>query len=305
MKTRTDFIDRINQICTVNITFDGKQKQYLVNDVWADEIEGEYFKNEVYNLEDTLMQNLRFVSKKKEVIADLRELLQKKITWYEANEINNLSFLNHIQSSVRELYKSLPKDNKFTAAYISQFDYNLESEVDNIIFTLKRFEEEFDFYKDEEVIGKVILLHALNLHYNSLKQLHHFLTKLEMDVDTINFEDLDSSGAYLKISRQLGKCTLKFDKISTSVFFSILTESGIIRMDQNESSNKIKIQRFIEENFNYTSDDGEVKSIHRINKENAKFNKGEYYQKQLKILDQLQQLIEDNRTYIKRINKIP
>ena len=76
-------------------------------------------------------------------------------------------------------------------------------------------------------------------------------------------------------------------------------------MDQNESTNKIKIQRFIEENFNYTSDDGEVKSIHRINKENAKFNKGEYYQKQLKILDQLQQLIEDNRTYIKRINKIP
>jgi hypothetical protein len=305
METRSDFIDRINQICTVNITFDGKQKQYLINDVWADEIEGEYFNNDVFDLEDTLMQNLRFVSKKQEVIADLCELLRKKITWYEASEITNISFLNHIQSSVRELYRSLPKENKFTAASISQFDNNEESEVDNIIFTLKRFEDEFDFYKNEEGIGKVILLHALHLHYKSLKQLYHFLTKLEKDVDTIDFDDLVSSGAYLKTQRQLGKCTLKFDKITTSVFFSILTESDMIRMDKKEKSNKIKIQRFIEENFNYTSDDGEVKSIHRINKENAKFNKAQYHETQLKVLDYLIQLFEENKAYVKRINKIP
>ncbi|WP_309640753.1 hypothetical protein [Flavobacterium sp.] len=305
METRTDFIDRIKRICAVNITFDGKQKQYLINDVWADEIEGEYFKNDVYDLEDTLMENLRFVSRKREVIVELCELLQQKIAWYEARAITNLAFLDHIQSSVRELYGSVSKKDKFTAASILQCDDNDAAEVDEIIYTLKRFEEEFDFYKNEEHIGKVILLHALHLHYKSLKALCHFLLKLEKDVDTIDFDDLASSGAYLKTQRQLGKCTLKFDKITTSVFFSILTECDIIRMDHKESLNKIKIQKFIEENFNYTSDDGEVKPIHRINKENAKFNKGEYYQTQLKVLDQLIHLFEENKAYVKRINKIP
>ncbi len=289
----------------MNITFDGKQKQYLINDIWAGEIAGEYFKNKFYDLEDSLYNNLRFVSDKREVLTELYELLWKKIEWYQEHEIQKISFIDVIKSRIRQTSDSLssPKPDKYTIGNVKKFEYEAMKDADDLLFTLKRYEADTHYYKNKEDFEKVKLLHALQLHYESITEIYHFLYKLEMDVDTINFDDLSSFESYVKVNLPSKKCTLNLDKITTSVFFSILMESGIIVMDKKPSSNKVKIKKFIEDNFNYTDDEGVVKPIKRINNEMSKFDKGANCLKQVEVLEFLISKFEENITELKRLNK--
>ena len=304
METRTDFLYKIQQISAVQIYFDTKHQKYLINDIWVEEIDTEYFNDKSYDIEESLNHNLRFVSNKREVLKELYELLWNKIEWYHEHEIQKISFLDAIKSKVRETSDSLssPKGDKYTIDYVKKFSYDT-GEADDLLYTLKRYEADTNFYEKKEDFEKVKLLHALQLHYESIKELYHFLYKLEMDVDTINFDDLSSFESYLKSNLPSKKCTLNLDKISTSVFFSILMESGIIVMDKKPSSNKVKIKKFIEDNFNYTDNEGEVKPIKRINKEMSKFDKGEHCLKQVEILEFLISKFEENIAKVKHLNK--
>lgn len=115
MQTRTDFISKIQQICTIKICFNTEHKKYLVNDVWAEEINREYFNLQFYELEKLLYHNLRFINKKSEVLTELCELLWKKIERYDEHQIQKISFIDSIKSKILETSESLssPKIDKY------------------------------------------------------------------------------------------------------------------------------------------------------------------------------------------------
>jgi hypothetical protein len=64
METRTDFLYKIQQISAVQIYFDTEHQKYLINDIWVEEIDTEYFNDKSYDIEESLNHNLRFVSNK-------------------------------------------------------------------------------------------------------------------------------------------------------------------------------------------------------------------------------------------------
>lgn len=301
MLTRTDFVNKIQELKKAKVGFNEPAKQYTFNDLWVDEITQGYFDKLFDSFQDDIYRNIGLMKLPKEVLIELYELLWQKVEWYENNNIHDFAFFNAISGSIssvaaRDIYT--PKNTDISIAFIQKFNYGDDQEYDDLVYTLKRYEEVANYTANPINFERVKLLHAMQLHNEFLKELYHFLYKLEMDFDTIDFNKIG-----LENSREIvidsKKCNFKIDKISTAIFFGVLMKSGMISMDENAQKSDLKIKRFIEDHFTYMNDKGEITPIHRINKELSKPGKHQYRQKELEVLNDLIKRLETFREKIR------
>lgn len=308
MLTRTDFVNEIEKFSNLNICYNPQHKMYQLNDLWANEITTNYYDSIFEDFESSIYKNIDSIKDKSKFLIELYDLIWTKINWYNENEISHFIFFNNIKSRITKsnYFLKEPRKNKYSIEFIKNFNYDKPLDSDDIILTLKRYEKETNSYENEADFEKAILIHALQLHYDFLIEIYHFLYKLEMDFDNIDFENYSSVGSFQKKNTNSKKCSLSFDKITTSVFFKILIEAEIFYMDKDSiSKNNVKMNEFIQDNFLFTNKEGETEPIRRINKEVSKFNKAQYHEKQLEILDNLISLLKENKKHICKINKIP
>lgn len=299
MQTRTDFVNRIEVMKRTIISFNPTYGKYLINGLWTDEITHEYYEGILDDFFEDIAGYLQFLKSPKAFLEELYDLVWMKVEWYERKDMHKFEFYEDISSSIKEVLAidHKPKKEKYSIAFIRQFDYDNAEELDEVVYTLKQYEIDANYYNDPLDFERVKLIHALRIHYKFLIELHGFLYTLEMDLDTLDLSKIHIERFKSKPSL-LPKCTLKFDKITTAIFFGILMEKGILSMDENGKDNKVTIQRFVEAHFNYTSERGESTPITRINKELSKFKKFQHHIKELEITNNIIKIFTDHREEI-------
>ena len=108
----------------------------------------------------------------------------------------------------------------------------------------------------------------------------------------MNFEELDlkaisSSASYRNLKLNPLKCNVDLDKLETTILFRFLMDTNMFFMDSIEHKNKVKLQNFFEQNFNFTSEDGISYPITRLNNDLVKISFGNRLEKQLSTLENL------------------
>jgi hypothetical protein len=302
METRTDFINKIQEIKKVNISYHSESGKYIIDGTWTEEMDADHYEPIFDDFSNSIYKVLPAMKFPKEFLKELYELLWLKIEWYQKNNIHKLEFYSAISAMVYETSAKIeqPKKDRYSIDFIR----NLQAgDYDDIVYTLKWFENEANNYVNIEDFEKAKLIYGLQLHYEFLKEIYSFLYKLEMDFDTLNLDNIPLSMHRIKLSESL-KCNLKFDKISTSVFFGILMEKGLLFMDENVSKNNVKIHNFIQNHFTYTNEKGDIKPITRINNELSKFKKPQYHIKELEVINQFIDILTEHRAHIHKVNKI-
>ena len=145
------------------------------------------------------------------------------------------------------------------------------------------------------------LVNALQLHYEALIVMYHSLYKIEMNWEDINLENFTSIPFNRKNNSSGLKCNIDLSKIDTAILVRFLNESGIFYIDEiNKTKNTIHLNRFFEENFNYTDKDGKIYPITRLNNDLSKITVDNRLDTHLNALKSLEEKIRNYRLEIER-----
>jgi hypothetical protein len=273
MTTKTELIQLLNKFIKIRVRYDKTEKVYLVNDLNLDNFDTIYFSEISREIETKLLYVLKISTDRREFLKEILELLWTKIQWYDDNKISDFSFIKKFALRIKETN---------TGHELTNDDYGL----------LFLFKETIN----QEVLGDDELFKLLNVlqqHAEFLSELYHSIYKIEMEVDTINFNELISLNIINLQQKNKLKCNVNLDKITTANFFHILMRAGFLSIDKNDPANNQKLMcEFIEDNFTYTNDKNEKHLITNIYKEFSYLDSRGHENRQRKILAMLISTLE-------------
>jgi hypothetical protein len=293
MVTKLDLINNLNEILNPIIGYCPTNKKYLINGFWDTDISIYGLDEITYNFEKYLLDNISNFNNPKEIIKEIYEIIWDKIDWYSENEIFELSFFNAIKNKIINIDDSIVdvpiiEEDYFTIDYVRKINYDKELVDDNGLFLLlHKYKDITNNFSDEIDLEKVKLINALQIHFDSINILYDSLYKIEIHFEEINLEAVSAFQSFGNIKPNPLKCNINLDKIETAVFFRYLMDSKMIFMDSVVHKNKVKLQNFFENNFNFTSKDGYSYPISRLNNELGKISVDNELDKQLSTLENL------------------
>lgn len=275
MITKTELTQLLNKFIKLKVRYDKTAQTYLINDLPIDEINALYFADIIKEIESKLLYVLKISTDKKEFLAEILEMLWAKIDWYKRNKIYEESFIREFATTVKEINTgNIPNKEEYDAMDI--FKVIVNHEIPN----------------DKELSK---LLNVLELQSEYLDELYSAIYELEMEVETINFDELIALNLKKNIINTGPKCNVNLDKITTANLFYLLMKAGFLTIDKKDITNDLNLMfEFIENNFTYGTTN-ERHPIVKMHKEFTYIKSDSYKERQRIIIDKLIQTLEQIR----------
>ena len=122
-----------------------------------------------------------------------------------------------------------------------------------------------------------------------------------MNLEDVDLDNYKSTDFNRKNNPSGLKCNIDLIKIDATILFRFLNEAGIFYIDEiNKTKNTVHLNRFFEENFNYTDKDGKIYPITRLNNDLSKITVDNRLETQLNALESLEGKIRNYRLEIER-----
>lgn len=290
MVTKIDLINSLNKILNPKIGYCPINKKYSIDGIWDTDFSLDFFDQNTYNFEKQLLDNTTNFTSPKNLIIEFYEIIWDKIDWYTRNEIQNFSFFNVISKKIIENENLAPflKDDKYNIDFVRGLDFEKDYfDGDDLSYLIFNYKEETNNYIDEKDLEKTKLIYALQIHLESINLLYDVLYKIEMNFEELDLQAISSSASYRNLKLNPLKCNVDLDKLETTILFRFLMDTNMFFMDSKQNKNKVKLQNFIEQNFNFTSEDGISYPITRLNNDLVKISFGNRLEKQLSTLENL------------------
>lgn len=303
MLTKIDFENDLNQLLKPKIGFCPINNRYHLNQKWVNKIEFDFFDETNYDFEMNLLRNITNFKNPRAIIQEFLETIWTKIEMYEKNNIKNFSCRDSIVKSIKpiELSEEPYLEDDYTFESVSKFDFENEYEDGYLYDVLDDIYRNFGGIKDTSMLEEAKLVNALQLHYEALIVMYHSLYKIEMNWEDINLENFTSIPFNRKNNSSGLKCNIDLNKIDTAILVRFLNESGIFYIDEiNKTKNTVHLNRFFEENFNYTDKDGKIYPITRLNNDLSKITLDNRLETHLNALESLEGKIRNYRLEIER-----
>ena len=290
MVTKIDLINSLNKILNPKIGYCPINKKYSIDGIWDTDFSLDFFDQNTYNFEKQLLDNITNFTSPKNLIIELYEIIWDKIDWYTRNKIQNFSFFKVISKKINEYENLAPilLDDKFSIDFVRGFDFEKDYiDGNDLSFLIWNYKEETNNFIDEKDLEKTKLINALQIHFESINLLYSALYKIEMNFEELDLKAISSSASYRNLKLNPLKCNVDLDKLETTILFRFLMDTNMFFMDSIEHKNKVKLQNFFEQNFNFTSEDGVSYPITRLNNDLGKISLDSRLDKQLSTLENL------------------
>ena len=244
------------------------------------EIDEDYFELELGKIFKNIINNLQIGKENLLFLSDLEDIINKKTKHFEMFEMNS--------SNDVDVYLKYLKEERLNKDFL----FMLESDEEKTIEVDEANKSEF--------------IRVFNLAKNYAYLLYQFVDGLIVDFDHIDFNEFDFD-EYIKnynielfqefSNQEKLKCLINYNKTEMANLFYLLLEEKIFHFSENNRTNKVLFQKFIEQNFNYRGKENTMPEIKGINKEFSKLYNNE---------ESLQfEFLKDFRDMIdKRITKI-
>lgn len=281
MQTPTEIKSAIITFLFFKLEFNADLNSFVFkNRKPLNEIDEEYFELELGKIFKNIINNLQIGKENLLFLKDIEDIINKKTKHFEMFEMKS--------SNDVDVYLKYLKEDRFNKDFLFMLEINEEKTI------------EVDEANRNEFIR------VFNLAKNYAYILYQFVDGLIVDFEHIDFNEFDFD-EYIKnhnielfqeFSNQENlKCLINYSKIDMAQLFYLLLDEKIFHFSENERENKVKIQKFIEQNFLYKGKQDEISEIRAINKEFSKVGyNGEEIQ--LKFLSDFRDMIS------LRINKI-
>ena len=290
MVTKTDLTNSLIKILNPKIGYCPINKKYSIDGIWDTDFSLDFFDQNTYNFEKQLLDNITNFTSPKNLIIELYEIIWDKIDWYTRNKIQNFSFFKVISKKINEYENLAPilLDDKFSIDFVRGFDFEKDYiDGNDLSFLIWNYKEETNNFIDEKDLEKSKLINALQIHFESINLLYNALYKIEMNFEELDLKAISSSASYRNLKLNPLKCNVDLDKLETTILFRFLMDTNMFFMDSIEHKNKVKLQNFFEQNFNFTSEDGVSYPITRLNNDLGKISLDSRLDKQLSTLENL------------------
>ena len=247
MVTKTELTWLLSKFVKIKIRFDKAEQAYTVNDLHIDKINSIYFDELTSEIESKLPHVLKISTDRREFLSEVLEILLAKINWYRKNNMYDDSFIKEFATGIKEINTGRKAARNFGLMLITKPIINKEIPDENQLSLLSA---------------------VLEMHYEALDELFNSISKLEIEIDTINIDELITVNFRKNFEKTSAKCNVNLDKISTANLFYLLMSAGFFSMDENDSVNDRQLMfEFIENNFTYGTKGKDKHLITKISKE--------------------------------------
>nr|WP_315130580.1 hypothetical protein [uncultured Flavobacterium sp.] len=303
MITKIDFENDLKKILNPKIRYCPINEKYHIDGKWANKITLDDIDYQTQAFEVNLLRNLNMFKNPREIIIEFYDSIWGKIEWYKENKIYDFSFWDTIKNNIKtnELLDVPYTADNYTIDYVRSFDFIHNYEDGNLFNVLDDIHRNHGGFNDETILEKGKLINALQLHYKALNTLYHSLYKIEMNFEDMNLDNFTSLTFDRKNNSKSLKCNIDLSKIEIAVLFRFLHETKLFCIDNiNQTKNRSNLIRFFEENFNYSTEEGEQLPITRLNNDLSKITLDNKLETQLSTLKNLEKSLHN---YIGKIEK--
>lgn len=251
MKTPTQIKSSIISFLSFKTIFNSELNslEFKQNGLLKD-INEEYFELELSDILQNIIHNLKIGKDNLLFLTELNSIIINKSKRYEKFKMESLNdvdvYFEHRNKEKNEEYFLFLLDNNDEKIVI--LDENNKKEFVRVFNLAKKYAEILYQFVD----GLIIDFEHIDFYEfdfeNYIKSEKH---NLELNQDSNN-ENL--------------KCIINYNKIDVASLFYLFLEEKIFHFSENERENKVKLQKFIQNNFLYKGKQGKVNEIKSINK---------------------------------------
>ena len=299
MKQIRTFLTEVKNYCNFSIEFDKTNQLYKFNDLYVDEINHNMFQEKIDNFKVELVSILKLTGKPLPLINDLLCELRFISEPYRNEELNKFSNLKKLDSLlvVTEKNPIIKLDIGYTLDELNEFDTINDENKDELFYYLITKRSIENPFKNYDQIKKIKFHYTVLKYFESISLFEEFLEELKINIEKYNFTEYDD----LLPSDYRQRCTVKFNKMETAYFFNALFDSGILFFPGYTKKNcGFKRNLFIDDNFNYVYErkSNRIEKISLISKEFQKINDYKRKEKNIEIIEQLIEKLEEIRSKI-------
>jgi hypothetical protein len=299
MKQIRTFLAEVKNYCNFSIEFDKTNQLYKFNDLYVDEINHNMFQEKIDNFKVELVSILKMTGKPLPLINDLLSELRFISEPYRNEELNKFSNLKKLDSLlvVTEKNPIIKLDIGYTLDELNEFDTINDENKDELFYYLITKRSIENPFKNYDQIKKIKFHYTVLKYFESISLFEEFLEELKINIEKYNFTEYDD----LLPSDYRQRCTVKFNKMETAYFFNALFDSGILFFPGYTNKNcGFKRNLFIDDNFNYVYErkSNRIEKISLISKEFQKINDYKRKEKNIEIIEQLIEKLEEIRSKI-------
>lgn len=287
-----------------SIQFHTILKKYKFNNIWVDEVNKNYFDERANILKASLVSFLESTNYNLTIIKELRDIIEGQIQWFKGSDIGYFKSFHLIEELIWEIEhdKVYDAEEKYSINDIVNEVYEPGEVKERLFYHLSLNSGPTNNYENPLDFEKVKLSYLMTLFYESVVELRSFLDNLSIAIEKYGVRKLDFYLSDLDVTKH-EKCTISLDLLSTAVLVKFLIEENIFSMDKNDRVNRIKIQKFFENNFNYTNSKNAKIPIVDLSNEISKIVMDGKYDKQISVIDSLIGKLNSMKETIHRFNK--
>lgn len=292
------FIEKITSICYFDISYDKKNKTYLFNNQFAEDVDLSEFENSIDKLKYELIDVLRTVKYPQIYIDDLRKVINEIQIWFETNGLDkfeNFDKLDNIMT-ISKNEDARETSPPYTIDTIFQFPEDLRGISDPFLFYLLLYKSKTNNYENKNDLEKVKLYYVLTNYLESINSFSTFLIELMALIDRygINFNNWELIQPILQVNQ---KCDFNHSKIRLAQFFKFLAKYNQIKFNVDPNKNTVVLKRFIETNFNYSIGNSKFRETKNINQEFSELDSGKK-DEQIAFYKEIVQHLEEEIEYL-------
>jgi len=302
-----EFQDALDDFLDLSIYFNQNEIRYKFQGVWTSSNFEKDIQEKAKNLEHLLSRQLKNGLDNKTFLTELQLEIRKAYNFlYDIyyDDFDNLSKSNlkiryssaypdyiSVDLYTYEFFEKLISNEKFHKQFQSG---NIEFQIlfDSLLELFKNFKKN-DTTPSIQQFENLKLLECIYCYREILFDLLGVIDHYVYNFDKIDFSKIEDKEFQPIV--QAVKCNLNLSKVEAAKFFSFLIYDKIIFIDSSdEKADKIRIQKFIENNFTYKSLNSKQESITKINREISDFklyNKSDYN----KVIDDFIKILESKK----------
>ncbi|QBZ98853.1 hypothetical protein [Flavobacterium sangjuense] len=278
-----EFQEGLEDFLDLTVYFNENEIRYKFQGLWTSSNFEKDIQIKANKLENLLYRQLKNGLDNKVLLSEVR--LKMRVSLNFLSDVYYDDFDNLSKSNLKVRYSSSVPENT-SDLFTYEFFQNLKSDekahkefqkrnddltmlFDSILKLFERFQKEGKTPSRLQFEN----LKLLNCIYCYQEILFNLLDKVEhyfYNFEKIDFTILDTNESLPMM--ETVKCNINLSKVEAAKFFSFLIYDKIIFIDSSdEKMDKIRIQKFIENNFTYKSLNLKQKPITNINKEISEF----------------------------------
>lgn len=283
----SQFLKKVKDYCDVHLEFDSTNNRYKFKGTYADEINCEYFQNEIENLENSFVDIVESIKNPSVFTKEVIDILVKFTFSYDNEEIYKFNSFHKLNKIMVVTTNNIKTIEKYSLSTILEYpeDLSEHTTLDDIEYYLISHKSLTNNYKDINDFEKIKLEYVLAKFYYSIKGFMTYLFQFEHAMTKYGVEHFNT----LRIlKRPTPKIIFNSNKLDLATLFDAFFKNGMMRFDLNSNvSNKKALYEFIDRNFAYLGRRNKITPVNNIAKEFGSITKSNHKKRQEEIIDSL------------------